>query len=282
MMHSSTIAGSMPARRTASATTSAPSCVRGQASSARRETFRSACGRADDDRTEFRFRFTVGSRYVQGRSRTVSSLTRVRAEQRVPCGARIVDDARRISCGPLAGGGVDDERRRLRAARTVSRSSAGPTAVRHANVDFARRERCAAQQLGERAGSAELSGRIESILSFSPHASGARVSLAATRGAAARRRFHVRRRAGRRRRARPRRGTPRATTSGGWRSRNPRRPGDVDRVGISAGSRRPRRPRRPRRRHGRRRGRRDSRQAPATTARRRPCCGGSRGAATRC
>ena len=176
---------------------------------------------------------------------------------------------------PLAGCGVDDERVPSSAHRGHALEGAGPTAAFHANVTLPGESGAPRSSSASAPGTAELSGRIDSILSFSSHATRARVGVAAARRAAARGRLRVRHPGGRHRRARARRrNAPRLRPAAGGGEVG----GGLEIVAPVQGrdpeSSRATRDRRARRRHGRRRRRRDPRQAA-----RRPGGGGHAAAA---
>src|SRR5436190_9197770 len=136
MMHSSTMPGSIAARRTASPTTSAPSCVADRDFSAPRN-------------------LPVGVRTAE--TMTVSGTFAYRdrrhravAEQSLEA---IEDDGRRAPhlARPLVACGVDNQRARFEAHRRLPRQR-GPDRGAPRERHFARRERRVPQKFGERAG----------------------------------------------------------------------------------------------------------------------------------
>ena len=147
-MHSSTIAGSMPARRTASRDDQRAELGRGEVLQRAEELAGRRADGADDDRLHA-CRLAIGS---MSTSCTVVASPSERLQPRAGSTARRAASTSRAHCGAR---GVDEQRRvPSRRDRRDARSSAGPTAARHANVDLAGRERRAAQQLGQRAGTA--------------------------------------------------------------------------------------------------------------------------------
>src|SRR3984893_4924132 len=192
MMHSSTIAGSMPARRTASATTSAPSWGAVKSLSAPRNFpvgVRTALTITDS-------RMTV-SRFADGDGRD-----RLLAKQRL----QPREDDRRGAddfAGPCGARRLDEQHATPEAHRRHAfdgRAACCPPG----EVDLAGRERRCPHDLRERPGQGLLYGPHRLILTsrYAAHAFDPRVSVTAPRRPVARGGLHVRCRSGDHRRAR--------------------------------------------------------------------------------
>ena len=282
MMHSSTMPGSMPARRTASATTSAPSCGAVKPLSAPRNL-------PVGVRTALTMTASRMSLSCSRRIRQIALSTTSGAEQRLQA-PRMTGDERITSRAHCALAASTSSTRAFELDRASTRSTAGPTAALQAKSTLPSDSGAPRSSSTQRARHAVVTSGSHGRTIRSYHCT-VRLILAS----ASPRRAELLRAAGFTfdvvvadvdESIRPRRIAV-DRTCGGWRRRSRRR--RSQRVGVRLGRPRPdatvrlkadatsrERRRHPRRRHDGRRRRRDPRQAARRRGRRRGCCGACR------